>query len=73
MHKDVRAIGYVPDFDFLWEAVVSGDVRVGFVNRGDEDVLPIRRGIERVEIPGFPKGVIAAVVASTRASCEAAK
>ena len=46
MGKNVGGMGYIPDFDFLREAIVSNNVRVGLVDGGDEDVLAIGRGIE---------------------------
>ena len=45
MNKNVCAIGCIPDFDFPREAIVSSNVRVRFVDCGDEDVLAIRRCI----------------------------
>ena len=33
MRKNVRALRYVPDFDFLRETIVSGDVRIRLVDR----------------------------------------
>src|SRR5580692_4790812 len=50
MSSNAGAVRYVPDFDFLREAIVSGDVRVGLVNGGDEYVLPIGRGSQRLVI-----------------------
>src|ERR1700722_9543376 len=46
MSKNVGTLRYVPDLHFLGEAIVGGDVRVGFVDRGDEEVLAIWSGIE---------------------------
>src|ERR1035441_6552204 len=56
MAENVGDLGYVPDLDFLREAIVSGDVRVGLVDRGDEDVPAIRRRIERLVICRLSNG-----------------
>ena len=50
MRRNVRALRHVPDFDFLRKAIVGGDVRVGLVDGGDEDVLAVGRGIDRFVI-----------------------
>src|ERR1700683_1741415 len=50
MRQNVGALRYIPHFDFLREAIVSGDIRVGLVDRGDQDVPAIRRGINRFVI-----------------------
>ena len=45
MRKNMGGLGYVPDLDFLREAIVGCDIGIRLVDRSDQDVLPVWRGI----------------------------
>src|SRR5579859_6526146 len=47
MSENVGSLGYIPDFNFLGEAIVSCDVGIRLVDGGNEDVVSIWRGSER--------------------------
>src|SRR5271165_6226633 len=51
MNSNERATGHIPNFHVLRESIVGGDVGIWLVNYGDEEMLPIRRGTERLVVP----------------------
>ncbi len=56
VNSNVRAVRSIPNFNFLREAIVGHDIRVGLVNGGHEDVVSIRGGIEGFVIGGLTEG-----------------
>ncbi len=46
VNGNVRAVGDVPNFDVLGEAIVGYEIGVRLVNGRHEDVVSVRGGIE---------------------------
>ena len=56
VNANVRAVGGVPNFDFLGEAIEGYEIGVRLVNGRHEDVVAVRGGSERIVIGGLTEG-----------------